>query len=66
MLKNIHSIMKYMDAGMSIDRISKRLKLDSEFVEQIVRIRVTHPGVDAEGIMNKIEVNKIVSRDAQK
>lgn len=66
LLKNIHSIMKYMDNGMSVDKIGKRLKLDSEFVEQIARICVTHPGVDAEGILNKIEVNKIVSRDAQK
>lgn len=66
LLKNIHSIMKYMDTGMSVDKISRRMKLDNEFVEQIARMRVTHPGVDAEGIMNKIEVNKIVSRDAQK
>ena len=66
LLKNIRSIMKYMDNGMSIDRISKRLKLDSEFVEQIARICVTHPGVDAEGILNKIEINQIASRDAQK
>ena len=47
-----------MDRGWKIERISREMKLDVCFVEQVCRIRVTHPGVSAEGIMDKIEVNR--------
>ena len=52
--------MKRMDKGQTVGKISKDLNLDPEFTAQICRIRVTHPGVTAEGILNKIEVNKTV------
>ena len=54
LLKIIQSIMRRMDRGESSAIIADKLKLDAEFVEQIMRLRVTHPGVDADGIMNKI------------
>ena len=34
------------------------LGLDEAFVAQICRIRVTHPGVTAHGILDKVEVNR--------
>lgn len=58
LLKNIEFIMKLMDKGYSIEAICKKTGLDSDFVEQTARIIVTHPGVDAEGIMNKTEVKE--------
>ena len=54
----IRSIMKLMDKGMDIDGITAKLKTDRAFVGQVAMIRVTHPGVDADGIMNKMEVNE--------
>ena len=58
----IQNIMKRMDKGQQIDRISRELGLEQDFVEDVCRIRVTHPGVSAEGIMNKIEVKRGVDR----
>ena len=54
LLKIIQSVMRRMDRGESAAVIADKLKLDTIFVEQIMRLRVTHPGVDADGIMNKI------------
>lgn len=45
-----------------MDAIARRLGLDREFVEQVCRIYVTHPGVDAQGIVNKMEVNALFGR----
>ena len=54
----IRNIMKRMDKGQTIGKISRDLKLEADFVEEICRIRVTHPGVTANGILDKIEVNQ--------
>ena len=58
LLSAIEGIFRRMDRGWKIERISREMKLDVCFVEQVCRIRVTHPGVSAEGIMDKIEVNR--------
>ena len=58
-MKNIKDVMRYMDKGLNVDEISRKLNIDRELVDQIIRIVVTHPGVTAEGIMNKMEVNYI-------
>ena len=58
LLSAIEGIFRRMDRGWKIERISREMKLDADFVEQVCRIRVTHPGVSAEGIMDKIEVNR--------
>ena len=54
LLKIIQNVMRRMDKGESVAVIADKLKLDTKFVEQIMRLRVTHPGVNADGIMNKI------------
>lgn len=56
--KLVRNIMKRMDKGYKVDRISRELGVRQDFVEDICRIRVTHPGISAEGIVNKIEVNR--------
>lgn len=58
-MKNIKAVMRYMDKGLNVDEISRKVNIDQELVDQIIRIVVTHPGVTAEGIMNKMEVNDI-------
>lgn len=49
-----------MDKGQTVEQMAKKLGIDPGFVEEICRIRVTHPGVTVEGIVNKIEVNTVV------
>lgn len=58
LLDSIIKIMKRMDKRQQVGKIAEDLKLDAEFVEQICRIRVTHPGVTAHGILDKMEVNR--------
>lgn len=36
--------------------------LEEDFVEDICRIRVTHPGVTVNGILDKIEVNQKIQK----
>ncbi len=56
----IPKILTGMEKGQTVEQMAKKLGVDSEFVEEICRIRVTHPGVTVDGIMNKIEVNAVV------
>ena len=58
LLKVITQIMKRMDKGQDVTKIAGDMKIDPEFAEQICRIRVTHPGVTAHGILDKVEVNR--------
>ena len=63
-LKDLSSVVQKicagMDKGQTVEQMAKKLGIDSGFVEEICRIRVTHPGVTVEGIVNKIEVNTVV------
>lgn len=65
MEKLIKGIMKELEKGTTIASMAKKLQVSKEFAEQVCRICVTHPGVSAHGIMNKIEVNKIVSKSSK-
>lgn len=56
----IPKILTGMEKVQTVEQMAKKLGVDSEFVEEICRIRVTHPGVTVDGIMNKIEVNAVV------
>lgn len=38
----------------TVEEIARKYKLEASLVEQIVRLYVTHPGVDADGIMTKM------------
>ena len=54
LLKIIQMVMRGMDKRESAAVIAERLRLDVKFVEQIMQLRVTHPRIDADGIMNKM------------
>ena len=58
----VKEIIKCMDKGMTILEMSEKMNVDADFIEEICRIRVAHPGVTAEGIVNKVEVNGTISR----
>lgn len=55
----IREIIKEMGAGRSVDDIAARKHADRELVEQICRIYATHPGVDVEGILNRMELKDL-------
>lgn len=55
----IQKILVWMQKGKQIAEMAKELQLEEAMVETVCRIAVTHPGVSAEGIYNKMEVNRI-------
>lgn len=58
----VEIILRGMSAGQSVDAIADKLGVEQEFVEQVCRIYVTHPGVDAQGVVDKMEVNSLTIR----
>lgn len=59
----VETILKEMRAGRKVDQIAEKLGTDCEFVEQVCRIYVTHPGVNAQGIVDKMEVSALFERN---
>lgn len=51
----VREIMKEVDAGRNIADIAVRNHIDETFAEQVCRMYVTHPGVDVDGILDRIE-----------
>lgn len=58
----VEVIIREMRAGHKIEQIAEKLCVDSGFVEHVCRIYVTHPGVDAQGIVDKMEVSALFER----
>ncbi len=56
--KDMHRIVedaiKRVDKGQSAEKIAETLKISPELAEQICRMYLTHPGVDVDGILNRI------------
>ena len=50
----IETVTAEIQKNRSVEEIARKHKLDRSLVEQIVRLYVTHPGVDASGIMTKM------------
>ena len=46
--------MKSTDKGKSVTEIARQNKISEELASQICRLYLTHPGVDADGILNKM------------
>lgn len=51
----IKEIMKEVDAGKNISEIAAKHRINEKFTEQVCRMYLTHPGVDVDGIMDRIE-----------
>ena len=58
----VEVIIREMRAGHKVDAIAKKLDVERAFVEQVCRIYVTHPGVNAQGIVDKMEVSALFER----
>jgi hypothetical protein len=52
----IRDIMRQMDAGKTVDEISKKNRVDVQIVNQILQIYTTHPGIDVQGILDRMEI----------
>lgn len=55
----IRRTVKEMKAGKGVAEIAGKLQVERELAEQICRIYATHPGVDAEGILNRLELRNL-------
>lgn len=55
----IRRIIREMEAGKSVVEIAGKVQGDRELVEQICRIYATHPGVDVDGILNRMELRDL-------
>ena len=51
----VRQIMKEVDAGRRIAEIAARNHIDERFAEQVCRMYLTHPGVDVDGILDRME-----------
>lgn len=54
--KYLPAIMKEIDKGATVVQLAERFHLSEELAEQICRLYLTHPGVDADGIMGKLGI----------
>lgn len=55
-LQTVEMILRRMEKGQTVTEAAKELDVDPEFVEDVYRMKVTHPGVTAREILNKIEI----------
>ncbi len=55
MYRLVRQIMKEVDAGRRIAEIAARNHIDERFAEQVCRMYLTHPGVDVDGILDRLE-----------
>lgn len=53
--KLVKKVMKGMQAGRSIPEMARRSHADDRLVEDICRMYATHPGIDIDGIMDRLE-----------
>ena len=56
MKKLVQAVMKETDRGTPVKDIARRCRIGEELAEQICRLYLTHPGVDVQGILNKMEL----------
>lgn len=52
----VTQIVRDVKRGKSVDQIVKTHKINRELAEQVCQIYFTHPGIDADGVLNKMEI----------
>ena len=52
--KLVETVMRDVDKGRSVEKIARTCHVDEKLAEQICRMYLTHPGVDVDGILNRI------------
>jgi putative phosphoesterase len=56
MAKLVRNIIKQMDAGKTVEEISKKNRVDVKIVKQILQIYTTHQGIDVQGVLDRMEI----------
>lgn len=51
----VNEVIKGINKGLSSEQIAGKYHLDVEFVEEISRMYLTHPGIDLDGILNRLK-----------
>lgn len=54
--KLIRGIIRDMNAGRRVEVIAERNHVEEEFVNQILQIYTTHPGIDVNGILDRMDI----------
>lgn len=54
--KLVSDIMRSVDRGRPVKELAEKYRIGEELAELICRLYVTHPGIDAEGIINKMGI----------
>ncbi len=52
----IRQIIKYTDKGYSAERIRKKTGASVDWIEDVMRMYLTHPGVSLQGILDRMEI----------
>ncbi|MCQ2521785.1 MAG: MBL fold metallo-hydrolase [Lachnospiraceae bacterium] len=52
----VKTIIRYIDRGKTKDVICRKTGAEKEFVEDVMRMYLTHPGVSVQGILDRIEI----------
>ncbi len=52
--KVIKGVIKDMNANRSVEQIAKHNGIDVQLVEDILQIYTTHPGIDTDGILDRL------------
>lgn len=57
-MERLHLILRDVDKGKSVSEIAARYGISKEMTEQICRLYLTHPGIDAAGVKDKMGLPK--------
>jgi DNA-directed RNA polymerase sigma subunit (sigma70/sigma32) len=52
----IGRITSQMDAGRTVEEIAKKTRVEEKMVRQILQIYTTHPGIEVDGILDRMEI----------
>ena len=52
----VSRIMAYVDRGFSLDKIHKKTGADKSFIEDVMRMYLTHQNIGVQGVLDRIEV----------
>ena len=50
----IKSVIKDMNSNRPVEQIAKRNNVEVQLVEDILQIYTTHPGIDMDGILDRL------------
>ena len=54
MRQTVRTVVRETQRGRTVGEIARRCGLEEALVEQIARLYLTHPGVDEDGILNRM------------